>query len=153
MTFRFLRTPSNLLLDAGDDLARRVEGQMRHFVEDRAVALMSDAGEDRQLRVANEACQRVVIEPREIVDRAAAADDDDGVGKGGAARRPFVQRRSQRRHDLGRGAVALEAAECVDEMADAELLESHCFLPEVAEPGAFRWSDHEHRREVPWRGQ
>lgn len=68
-------------LDAGDDLARRVKPLMRDLVEDRAVALVANAGKDRHRTQADKTSQLVVVEPGEVVDGAAAADDDDRIGQ------------------------------------------------------------------------
>jgi hypothetical protein len=67
-------------LDAGNDFARRVEAGVCDFIEDGGVTLVSDGGQHRDLQLADEARELVVVEPSEIVDSPTAADEDKGVG-------------------------------------------------------------------------
>jgi hypothetical protein len=52
--------------DVQGDLGRRVEAAVGDLVEDRAVPLVADAGEDRDGRAAQQHCQLQVVEPGQV---------------------------------------------------------------------------------------
>jgi hypothetical protein len=71
----FLRAMDEPFGDGG----RRLERLMSHEVEDRYVACVSDAGEDRELELRTDRAEGVVIEAGEVVGCTAASYDDDTV--------------------------------------------------------------------------
>ena len=125
---------------------------MRDLVEDGAVALVADAGQDRHGTQADEAGELVVVEPGEVVDGAAAADDDDRIGQIARPTRPPATASITSRIDAG-GAVALEAAVRVDGLAEAVALQPVGVAREVAQAGRARRRDDEQDAVVPRRRQ
>ena len=110
---------------------------------------MADAGEHGNVLVADEARQVVVIEPSQIVDRAAAADQCDRIG-----RRPLRKRFQGLHHrgdDLPRCAFPLEPAVGIDEAADPKAFQPLRLLPEIPQPCRILGRHHEHAAVVPGR--
>ena len=66
-------------LDVQGDLRRRVEPRVRDLVKDRAVSLVSDAGEDGDRRLAKQLCQLEVIEPSQIGYGAPASNQNERI--------------------------------------------------------------------------
>lgn len=137
------------LLDSGDHLGRGVEALLRDLVEQGAVPLVADAGQQRQFELADGARELVVVEPGQVVDGAAAADDDDRVGSVFAAE--LLQRLEQGQADLGCGTLALETAVDIVEAADPVPLQAPGLGLEVTKAGTALGRDHEHMLVVPGR--
>ena len=115
------------------------------------LALVADAGEHRHGRVTDAARQRVVVEPGQVVHGAATADDHHRVRH--RARRPGAQRFKEGGADQCRSTIALKAAVGVDEAAHAQALQPLRLGMEVAQARRAFGGDHQHRVEVPGRGQ
>jgi hypothetical protein len=114
------------LLDGGDDLGRSVAAGVGDFVEHGAVTLVADAGQHWDRQLADGAGQFVIVEPGQVVDCAATANDNDGVGLFLVETEalPAGHSPDQCLADLGSGPFALEAAVDDDEAAQVPALQS-----------------------------
>src|SRR5207244_2809705 len=130
------------------DLARGVKAGVRDLVKDGVVALVADAREHRGRALANPARERVVVEPGEVVDGAAAADDDDGVRQATMVARDGLESFSGGSEDIAGGAIALEARVRVDEGTDAVPVQAVGVGAEVAEAGGLCRRDDEDELEI-----
>ncbi len=121
---------------------------MRHLVEYGVVALVADAGEDGHGAQTDEARQFVVVEPGEVVDGAAPADDDDRIGR---CRSPGPERLLDRCADEGGRVLAFEAAVNVYRVAHTVALQAISVAREVAQSGGPRRRNDKQDAEVPRR--
>lgn len=126
-------------------LRGRVEPPVGHFVQDGRVALVPDAGEDRDRQPAGASGQLEVVEPRQVGHGPAAADDDQGV------ERPLPvsgEGRLEGLEQARRGGGTLEGRPEEEELAQAGAVQPVGLLAEVAESGRGLRADHGHADEV-----
>jgi hypothetical protein len=102
---------------------------------------MPDAGQDGHRQVADVSCQVVVVEPGEVIDGAAATNDDDRIRQAAFLVSPLSYSSLQSIANFLGCALPLEATVGINEPADTKLLKSVSFCLEVAKAGTAGRSD------------
>jgi hypothetical protein len=139
----------DLLFDASDDFAGRVVSRKGNFVRKCGVAFVADAGQHWDFLSAYEPGETIIVQPCGVVHGPTATNDHDGIRP--IARSQISKCELSGRDDLSRGALALEAAERIDESADAELLQTLYFFPEIAKTCGLLRCNNQDDSEVPGR--